>query len=128
MDKLYKINNNLVDPNDTGTYATPVDTENDAFAIPQRVYSLIVPEKPAILAEERIFVYVPKVAYDVAGIAKFAPTQFNILNGQVSLNQSYFAEMIIAAANNVGRGIFFPDDLPLVEERYVNLVFFDTDN
>jgi len=106
MDKLYtSINSNLQTTDENAAYATPVITdEGGAFAVPQRIYTAIVPEKPAVLAEERIFVYVPKVTYDSAGIAKFAPTQFTILNGEVSLNQNYFVEMIEAVAGELGGG------------------------
>ena len=65
-----------------------------AYVVPTRLYTQIVPEKPSILAEERIFVYVPKVAYSTAGIAKFESTQFNIIDGEVSLKQSYLAEVL----------------------------------
>jgi len=61
------------------------NAEQFAYVVPHRLYSLIVPEKPAIIAEERIFVYVPKVTYHHAGIAKFEPAHFNIIDGKVSL-------------------------------------------
>jgi len=129
MDKLYtSINSSLPPTDDNSAYATPVLNEEGAHAVPQRIYTSIVPEKPAVLAEERIFVYVPKVTFNSAGIAKFVPEQFNILNGEVSLNQNYFVEIIAEAAAEVltkHRGVFFPEDLPPEEERYINLVLFD---
>jgi len=54
-----------------------------------KLYTQIVPEKPSILAEERVFVYVPKVTSNAAGIAKFLPEQFTVINGQVSIKLIY---------------------------------------
>lgn len=72
------------------------ETRQYAYSVPNRLYSLIVPEKPSILAEERIFVYVPTVAYNSAGIAKFAREQFNIVDGEVSIKPSYLTQEVLA--------------------------------
>ena len=71
---------------EVSTYSTPAKA---------RLFTAIVPEKPNILAEERIFVYVPKAAYNVAGIAKFLTNQFNIVNGEVSLRTDYLNNAIV---------------------------------
>lgn len=63
-------------------------------SVPTKLYTLIVPEKPPILAEERIFVYVPKVTIEHAGIAKFSSEHFNIVEGEVSLKESYLSEWL----------------------------------
>jgi hypothetical protein len=76
--------------------ANSSEVKQYAYAIPNRLYMQIVPEKPSILAEERIFVYVPKVAYNSAGIAKFAANQFNVINGEVSLKTTYLSELLAA--------------------------------
>lgn len=59
MNKLYSsIKTELVDPE---VEITQPEVEQYAQSSPNKVYTQIVPEKPNILAEERIFVYVPKV-------------------------------------------------------------------
>lgn len=65
-----------------------------AHTATNRLYASIIPEKPNILAEERIFVYVPKVTRDTAGIAKFLVEQFNVINGVVSIKSNYLFEML----------------------------------
>lgn len=45
----------------------------------------IVPDKPKVLENERVFVYVPKATGTNPGIAKFDNTDFNVSNGNVSL-------------------------------------------
>lgn len=70
------------------------ESKTYSYSVPHRLYTLLVPEKPAVLAEERIYVYVPKVSPGVAGIARFAQQQFNVLQGEVSLNQTYLAELL----------------------------------
>lgn len=60
-----------------------------------QLYQQIVPIKPNILAEERIFVYVPKVTIDQAGIAKFSSDQFNIIGGQVFIQDEYLLNAIL---------------------------------
>ena len=47
--------------------------------------SNIVPEKPRILREERVYVYVPKATSDSPGIASFKPEDFGVNDGRVSL-------------------------------------------
>lgn len=80
-----------------------------AYVAPTKLYTQIVPEKPSILAAERIFVYVPKASYNSAGIAKFKTTQFNIINGEVSIKDSYLSQML--AAN-----LIKPELILIVEE------------
>lgn len=75
---------------------TPI-TEDEAKTyapVINRLYTQIVPEKPTILAEERIFVYVPKVSKDNAGIANFSSIQFDIINGKVYIKPSYLAQFL----------------------------------
>jgi hypothetical protein len=79
---------------ETSEIALTEEAQTFIPTLPHRLYKLLVPEKPAILAEERIFVYVPKASYDSAGIAKFKPTQFNIVDGEVSLKQNYLSTLI----------------------------------
>ena len=64
---------------------TEVQPTNFGIAHTNRLYTIIIPEKPNILAEERIFVYVPKVTYNSPGIAKFEPAHFFVIDGKVSL-------------------------------------------
>jgi hypothetical protein len=117
MSKLYSyINSNLTNE---ATLEEEGQAQTVVSATPHRLYTLLVPEKPAILAEERIFVYVPKVSYDHAGIAKFAAEHFNIVNGTVSIKPEVLT-------SGQSRGVFFPEDLPEEEDRYINLVLFDT--
>lgn len=71
------------------------ETRQFSYVVPNRLYSLLVPEKPAILAEERIFVYVPKATYNTPGIAKFDTEQFNVYEGEVSIKQSYLTEFVL---------------------------------
>jgi hypothetical protein len=78
----------------TSIEATSPEVRQFAYSVPNRLYQQIVPEKPSILAEERIFVYVPKASYDNAGIAKFAIEQFNIIDGRVTIKQSYLSQML----------------------------------
>jgi len=81
-------------PDTNAEVTTEIEGKQFAYSVLNRLYTQIIPEKPSILAEERIFVYVPKVAYGSAGIAKFATGQFNVINGEVSLKPSYLAEML----------------------------------
>jgi len=53
----------------------------------------ITPRKPRVLAQERIFVYVPKASNTTAGIASFEQRDFAVNNGQVTLRWPF--EMII---------------------------------
>ena len=77
--------------------ATP-EVQVGVQAEPTNLYAEIVPEKPSILAEERIFVYIPKVAPGSLGIAKFMNSQFNVVDGEVSLKPDFVAELQQAAA------------------------------
>lgn len=45
----------------------------------------VTPNKPKILSEERIFVYVPNATTSSKGIASFNPDQFSVIGGDVSL-------------------------------------------
>lgn len=45
----------------------------------------IVPQKPKVLAEERIYVYMPAATGDNKGLASFNPRDFNAPNGYASL-------------------------------------------
>lgn len=72
--------------------ATP-EVQPIAQAEPTNLYAEIVPEKPSILAEERVFVYIPKVTSASLGIAKFTASQFNIVNGEVSLKPAFVEEL-----------------------------------
>jgi len=78
--------------------AKAASTEGQTFApvAPNRLYTQVIPEKPAILAQERIFVYVPKVAPNIAGIAKFKSEHFIVSNGEVLLRQSYLTQLILS--------------------------------
>jgi|LGOV01.1.fsa_nt_gb hypothetical protein len=44
----------------------------------------VVPNKPKVLAQERIYVYMPKSATGKAGLASFNPRDFKVLDGYVS--------------------------------------------
>lgn len=46
---------------------------------------IVTPEKPKILADERVYVYVPTATNSDAGIASFKNKDFNIKDGRVSL-------------------------------------------
>lgn len=45
----------------------------------------ITPEKPKILSQERIYVYVPKATNNTAGIASFPDSDFNVKDGVVTI-------------------------------------------
>ncbi len=68
-----------------------------SYSAPNRLYTQLIPEKPAILANEHIFVYVPKVTRNTAGIAKYVLEQFNIVDGQVSLRDDYLTQKIMSS-------------------------------
>lgn len=74
-------------------------TEEQTFSqtVSNRLYTQIIPEKPSVLAEERIFVYVPKVTNNRAGIARFLTEQFNIVDGEVSIKSSYLNNIILGS-------------------------------
>jgi hypothetical protein len=74
-------------------------------AVSNTLYAAIVPEKPAVLAEERIFVYVPKVTPSTPGIAQFALNQFIIVNGQVFLRDTYI-QSIAESDSNSGMTVY----------------------
>ena len=93
---LYAAITSNVETTETNVEPTEPTGRQFAYSVPNRLYTLLIPEKPDILAEERIFVYVPKVTYNSAGIAKFALTQFNVINGEVSLNSNYLTKLVLA--------------------------------
>ncbi len=70
-------------------YSSIPTTISQSGTEPNQLYTQITPEKSAALAEERIFVYMPKVTMNNAGIAKFVPSQFTIINGEVSVHPQY---------------------------------------
>ncbi len=80
---------------------TSPEAKTFSYSVSPRLYTQLVPEKPNILAEERIFVYVPKVAYNRPGIARFATNQFNIVDGQVSIKQSFLVNLILGQLTNL---------------------------
>ena len=56
------------------------------MAFTQNIFQrTIVPEKPRILSEERVYVYVPRATNDTAGIASYESTDFLVNNGKVNL-------------------------------------------
>ena len=89
------------------TISATVQLENNAIE-PTQMYSQLTPEKPSVLAEERVFVYIPKATYNSYGIAKFLPTQFTIVNGEVQLNPHFITTLKEALAR--------PDLITSVEE------------
>ena len=46
---------------------------------------VVVPQKPKVIANERIFVYMPDASKDSKGIATYDERDFNVSNGKVSL-------------------------------------------
>lgn len=91
MEKLYSAI--VPSPVVNNTDITVEPANPNLVTVSPTLYSSLVPEKPSILAEERIFVYVPKASYDNAGIAKFATDQFTILDTEVSLNSEFIQEL-----------------------------------
>lgn len=87
----------IAQPENAEVEVTQQEVEQYAQSSPNKVYAEIIPEKPNILAEERIFVYVPKVGFNSPGIAKFAAEHFNIVGGEVSLKNSYLTNLIISS-------------------------------
>lgn len=56
------------------------------MAFTQNIFQrTIVPEKPRILSEERVYVYVPQATNDTAGVASYDSTDFLVNNGKVNL-------------------------------------------
>ena len=66
------------------TYIMPVN----------RLYTQITPERPLAMAEQKSYVYVPKVTRDSAGIAKFSTDQFNVIDGEVSIKFNYLTNLL----------------------------------
>ena len=48
----------------------------------------IVADKPNILNEQRVSVYIPKAGYDTAGIASFNEDQFRMYKGKVNIRET----------------------------------------
>ncbi len=80
-----------------------------------RLYTEIIPERPSVIAHERIFVYVPKVTKTTPGIAKYALEQFNIVNGEVSLNNKYLETLVMSKIIDLDL-INILTELPLIGE------------
>lgn len=49
------------------------------------IQQVVVPQKPKVIAEERIFVYIPTASKNSKGIASYKEQDFNITNSEVSL-------------------------------------------
>lgn len=79
----------------------------------------IVPEKPRILRDERVYVYVPKATNDSPGIASFKNEDFGVNDGKVSLiwPMQMDVERLADPTQNVARIKVLSDEFENTGER-----------
>lgn len=95
---------------------------------------VVVPEVPKVVSNEEIYVYVPVATNDTKGIASFDDESINVINGVVSVKDSYIKKFVdgkldeLPVATNDTKGIAsfdsnsigVTDGVASVKDSYVN--------